>query len=168
MSFLISGSDFKPFQRVLVSGREGEKSKTRMESYLVSKLVKKRPPLDRRRFSPVFPLPELQQTATAKDKSCTYISNENHRWSLFSRWISPAAISNNKPFRSLHCSLKCQLFLNDNIVRLRNGFESLFTVPSVIMVRGRPRDCSGDFPPAFSLKTKRRGGEWRRKMEASV
>ena len=74
--------------------------KTRMESWLVSKLVKKRPPIDRRRFSPVFPIPELQQTATAKDKSCTYISNENRRCSLFSRWINPAAISNKKPFGS--------------------------------------------------------------------
>ena len=74
--------------------------KTRMESWLVSKLVKKRHPIDRRRFSPVFPILELQQTATAKDKSCTYISNENRRCSLFSRWINPAAISNKKPFGS--------------------------------------------------------------------
>ena len=74
--------------------------KTRMESWLVSKLVKKRLPIDRRRFSPVFPIPELQQTATAKDKSCTYISNENRRCSQFSRWINPAAISNKKPFGS--------------------------------------------------------------------
>ena len=71
-----------------------------MESWLVSKLAKKRPPIDRRRFSPVFPIPELQQTATTKDKSCTYISNENRRCSLFSRWINPAAISNKKPFGS--------------------------------------------------------------------
>ena len=76
--------------------------KTRMESWLVSKLVKKRPPIDRRRFLPVFPITELQQTATAKDKSCTYISNENRRCSLFSRWINPAAISNSKPFGSSH------------------------------------------------------------------
>ena len=47
----------------------------------MSKLVKKRPPLDHRRFSPVFPIPELQQTATAKDKSCTYIPNKNRRCS---------------------------------------------------------------------------------------
>ena len=66
----------------------------------MSKLVKKRPLIDRRRFSPVFPIPELQQTAIAKDKSCTYISNKNRWCSLFSRWINPAAISNNKPFRS--------------------------------------------------------------------
>ena len=66
----------------------------------MSKLVKKRPPIDRRRFSPVFPIPELQQTATAKDKSCTYISNENRRCSLFFRCINPAAISNKKPFGS--------------------------------------------------------------------
>ena len=28
-----------------------------------------------------FPIPELQQTATAKDQSCTYIPNENRRCS---------------------------------------------------------------------------------------
>ena len=32
--------------------------------------------------------------------------------------------------------------------------ESVFTVPSVIVVRGRLRDCPRDFSPAFSLKTK--------------
>ena len=51
-------------------------------------------------FAGFFPIPELQQTATAKDKRCTYISNKNRRCRLFSRWINPAAISNNKPFRS--------------------------------------------------------------------
>ena len=64
------------------------------------KACEERPPIDRRRFSPVFLIPELQQTATVKDKSCTYISNENRRCSLFSRWINPAAISNKKPFGS--------------------------------------------------------------------
>ena len=34
----------------------------------MSKLVKERPPIDRRRFSPVFPFAELQQTATAKGR----------------------------------------------------------------------------------------------------
>ena len=30
----------------------------------------------------------------------------------------------------------------------------MFTVPSVIVVRGRPRDSPRDFSPAFSLETK--------------
>ena len=32
--------------------------------------------------------------------------------------------------------------------------ESVFTVPSVIMVRSQPCDCPCDFSPAFTLKTK--------------
>ena len=32
--------------------------------------------------------------------------------------------------------------------------ESMLTVPSVIVIHGRPCDCPHDFSPALSLKTK--------------
>ena len=56
------------------------------------------------------------------------------------------------------------IILNINIVRLRNGSRKRVEVPSVIMVRGRPRDCPRDFSPDFSLKTKWR---WVRKKDGS-